>query len=280
MSVAFSNAHTQRQCTWTQFKSFLSLRVAPVQWDYNIDLSAYYIWFYDGVEIFVCTIWLGSVPDSLICGYPQAQNDADKTDWEANYKPTSNASVEPKAIDGRLSVCTTIAKRTKNFKLRTAYFYTSKAASVVSDSPLTDASYGDMTLSLTKWDTGTSSWISATDIDAERTVVDWDALYPFEILGGWADIPPSLYGGTTDAWHISGVGLPDYAFYGLAIDFVNKTNIEAITGSRVTSDGVATQYMSPTIVAGVNHHTNRVRWIIEHPAAEQKRFQVYLRTFV
>jgi len=48
-----------------------------------------------------CTIWTGAVPAGVIAGgYSQAQNDADKTDFETNFKPYANRSID--AVPSRI----------------------------------------------------------------------------------------------------------------------------------------------------------------------------------
>lgn len=280
MAVSIAPQFTQRTYRWTAWKAIELVKGGPYQ--YDDDGDTYTIWFYDGPEVHLCTIWKDSVPDSIINneGYSQAQNDSDKTDWETNYKPTANGVVEPRADDGRLTIRVTTAKKTKNFKLRAVSFYSSKANSQRSFNPIADADYGDVTLTLKKWDSGTSTWVAATDSDATKTIVDWDPTYAYEIIGGWVDLPSDLKDGTTDAWFLACVGVPDYAVYGLAVDFVSEVNLEAVTTQKVNSDGRATQYLSPTIAGGVNYHTNRLRWIVKHPAGLQKRFQIFVETFV
>lgn len=180
--------------------------------------------------------------------------------------------------DGRIEVRVTAAKKTSKFKLRFITFYTSKANSQESGNPITGQPHGDVTLTLQKW-SGTT-WVAATDADAERTVVDWDPLYSFEIIGGWADIPTALKDGTTDAWSLSCVAAPDYAIYGLAVDFVSDVNLEAVMSQRVVINGRAVQYLAATIVDGVNYYTNRLRFTTRHPAGAQLRFQIAVENFV
>jgi hypothetical protein len=87
--VAISSAHTIRSYTWTAWKTVLSGKRANYQ--YDDDGLTYTIWFYDTPDAYVCTIWKGAVPDGVISGgYSQAQNDADKADFEATYQAAAN----------------------------------------------------------------------------------------------------------------------------------------------------------------------------------------------
>lgn len=281
--VILAPQYTQRSHFWVEWKSVNALKGG--QYQHDEDDAVYTVWFYDGPEVHTCTIWKGELPDGVTqAGYTQDQNDADKSDWETNYKLASNTQLEPKAADGRLSVRVTTAKQTKSFKLRTVTFYSAATDKTHSVNPLTDADYGDVTTTLWKWDPtandGAGGWVTSAAADATKTIIDWDPTYAYEIIGGFLDIPTDLADGTSDAWYLGCVALPDYAIYGLSIDFVSEVNLEAVTTQRVVSDGRATQYLSPTIVGGVNQHTNRLRWIVKHPAGVQKRFQLYIETFV
>lgn len=88
MSVTISPALTQRQHWWTALKALAVTKSMALQFD--SDATHYDIWGYDGPEVHTCTIWKGAVPEGLSVGvggadpaYSQAQNDADKADFEA-----------------------------------------------------------------------------------------------------------------------------------------------------------------------------------------------------
>ena len=83
----------QRSGTWTWFKPLITGKSLKVQ--YEEDAGVYTIFGYDLPEVCACTIWIGTVPPSVIAGgYSQAQNDADKTDFETNFKPYANRSID------------------------------------------------------------------------------------------------------------------------------------------------------------------------------------------
>jgi hypothetical protein len=99
-SINIAPQYTQRTYTWVTWKSLNALKGGQHQYDDNGAL--YKIWFYDGPEVNICTIWKGSVPPAQIQGgYSQAQNDSDKADFEANFKPTGNMQLVPRTPDGR-----------------------------------------------------------------------------------------------------------------------------------------------------------------------------------
>lgn len=96
MAVAFSDSYTLLTYYWTEWKAANTSRSGILQYDES-DPALYTIWFYDGAEIFRCQIWRGAVPNQQIqLGYSQAQNDADKADFEANFKADGNTALTPK----------------------------------------------------------------------------------------------------------------------------------------------------------------------------------------
>lgn len=95
--------YTKKHYLWTDFKVILLSKYGALQY---YDNGAYYtVYFYDTPEAHLCTIWEGSVPQNAInSGYTQAQNDADKSDFETNYKPAANKAISPRTIDGRPTI--------------------------------------------------------------------------------------------------------------------------------------------------------------------------------
>jgi hypothetical protein len=276
--IALAQHLTQRTYSWTAWKAIQASKILLTQ--YDDDGVQYTVYGYDGPEVHLCTIWKGEVPHGIVGSYSQAQNDADKADFEANYKASANATIEPRAKDGRPTIRTSYANRTTNFKLRPITFYTSTPGSIHNVNPVTDADYGDATMALYKKVDG--AWVAATDpAEATKTVVDIEPHYNFEIIGGFVDIPSALGGGTTDAWYLSAIGVPDYGagapFYG-SVDFVPEVNLEAVRTGRVISDGRAISYLAYNYYG--YPHTNKIRFIVKHPAGEAKRFQIYLEHFV
>jgi hypothetical protein len=91
MSVQFGAA-PQRSGTWSWFKPLIAQKSLMPQ--YEEDDTAYLVYGYDLPEVCFCTIYKGAVPDGVRQSYSQAQNDADKADFEANYKPYANRSID------------------------------------------------------------------------------------------------------------------------------------------------------------------------------------------
>jgi hypothetical protein len=83
----------QRSGDWAWFKPLIASKSLKVQFEEDSDV--YLIYGYDHPEVLTCTIWKGTVPQSVIDGgYSQATNDADKSNFETNYKPYANRSID------------------------------------------------------------------------------------------------------------------------------------------------------------------------------------------
>jgi len=95
--ISIAPQFTQRFYAWTAWKNVNISKGGIVQ--YDDDGLKYTIYFYNGPEANICTIWKGTVPDGIISGgYSQAQNDSDKSDFENNYQSTANGSLSPQAV--------------------------------------------------------------------------------------------------------------------------------------------------------------------------------------
>ncbi len=94
MPILIAPQFTLRSYQWSAWKAACAAKAGVYQHSEEPDI--YTIYFYDGPEAHTCTIWKGVVPDGVVqTGYAQSQNDADKTDFETNYKPTSNKTLVP-----------------------------------------------------------------------------------------------------------------------------------------------------------------------------------------
>lgn len=89
--IRFSPSLTQIDGFWTAFKASVISRGLNSVVQYEDDGSAYTVFAVEGYLVFTCVIYKGSVPGGV---YTQEQNDADKADFEANFKPYANRSVD------------------------------------------------------------------------------------------------------------------------------------------------------------------------------------------
>jgi hypothetical protein len=95
MSTININCDIQVSCTWAELKNFVSNKFIFLQ--YTDDGIQYNLFALDDRIVYLCNIWKGTVPESVVNGgYSQAQNDADKSDFETSYLPYAN---DPISID-------------------------------------------------------------------------------------------------------------------------------------------------------------------------------------
>lgn len=280
MSVAtFGSAAVLVDCTWTELKAICATKTAPLQYT---ELAGTYVLFtVDDSIVYRCGLMTAATlgEGRFSEDYTREQNDADVADFEASYKAVANQSLRARTKDGRTVVRDSTANRTTNFKLRAITFYTCELVEGLHNvSPITGVDYGDVAMHL--YDAGgVEITTEERELEAVKTVLDFEPRYNYEIIGGFLDIPDDLRGGTTDAWFISAVGVPDYPpeYFG-SVDFISEVNIEAVTAARVQSDGRAVSYM-PYQLGGMPH-TNRLRFTIRHPVGARKRFQLFIEHFV
>lgn len=86
---------------WTALKAIVTAKVLPLQ--YVSDSALYEPFAVDDGVVYQSRIWRGTVPSGVVASYSQAQNDADKSDFEANHKPYANNPLQVGAFpDPRL----------------------------------------------------------------------------------------------------------------------------------------------------------------------------------
>lgn len=104
MGITLAPQFTQKSYSWSAWKAVLAQKGGiPQHYD---DGLVYTVYFYDGPEVHMCTIWKAAVPDTIQAYYSQSQNDLDKSDFETNYLPTSNGSLTKLSDQGTPGVAT------------------------------------------------------------------------------------------------------------------------------------------------------------------------------
>lgn len=79
---------------WSEFKN-VAIITKTLSIQYDDDDIFYNIFAFDSHLLYSCVIWKDTVPDGILAGgYSQAQNDADKADFETNYKISTNRSID------------------------------------------------------------------------------------------------------------------------------------------------------------------------------------------
>lgn len=98
--IAFGADVTVVSLRWTAFKKLVQDKRMVMQ--FADEAEAYQPFAFDAEYlVYECTIWKGAVPWAVVeTGYTQEQNDADRSEFETNYKDDCNWSVSPKGSDG------------------------------------------------------------------------------------------------------------------------------------------------------------------------------------
>lgn len=91
MALVLSPLLTHVQGRWAQVKAIVIAK--SLNFQYYDDGNMYTIYAYDFPEVYVCQLWKSSIPESLEAYYSQAQNNADKSDFENNYKSLGNGPI-------------------------------------------------------------------------------------------------------------------------------------------------------------------------------------------
>lgn len=99
--VEFATNLTRRTFSWQAWKEKLVRKGGAHQCDETSE--QYFVWFYDGHEVLVTTIWKVAVPQDIIDGgLTQEQSDEDKEDFETSFLPSANGALVPKTADGKV----------------------------------------------------------------------------------------------------------------------------------------------------------------------------------
>lgn len=99
MSISLQHVAAIIDNRWTAFKAAVAPKFLSMQYDQ--DSIGYTIFAFDGPVAYRTYIWTGTLPDSDP-SYNQAQNDADKADFETNYKDHCNGQIESNDRDSRI----------------------------------------------------------------------------------------------------------------------------------------------------------------------------------
>ena len=87
---------------WSSFKKAVQERGLQLQFKESDE--GYSVWGYDGPELLSTLLYKNPAPPGTLGNDPVAQQaiyDAERADFEANYKPYSNKAVVPRAADGK-----------------------------------------------------------------------------------------------------------------------------------------------------------------------------------
>ena len=274
MSLTLSPSLTRRDWHWTEWKAVYAVKGSPLQ--YEDDGNVYTIWTYDANEVHVCTIWKGTLLDSLATNYSQVQNDADKADFETNYKPSGNAPLYQLDTDGAQIVRIKAAKKGWSFWAVPIEFTTSLLSNNIY---CKDASGNDISgVSYKIYDSSdvqiTVPGIAGVNLGGcVKTVIDFEPAFDYEMIGGSLRINSN----PSQDVRLWIVGAPDIpAIYGGSKEFASGINLKFMApDASFDIDGRVTKY----ITYNATDHRGKPRIILKHPAGLQLNIQVIIHTY-
>ena len=250
---------------WADLKVAVAAKSLLLQ--YVEDASSYTFFAPEGSVVHTSTIWKDGAP---VTGIPEG-NAADLADFEANFKAGANKPLDLRAADGRAVTRVTVATPGRSTHLRSFNFLTANKDSLVCKSP-TNEDYTDVTMKLYDAD-GAETTNNAL---AVKTVLDFEAHYDQEMVGGGLLVDKTLLGAGTRNWWGAAIAAPDIpAQYGGSIAFVSKVDLEMIPEGHLHIDGRSTMY----IPYDSTNHSGVIRFNFWYPVGEQKAITVYLETF-
>lgn len=273
--IAMSPQFTQRNYSWTQWKTVYAAKGSPFQ--YDDDGILYSIWTYDGPDVHMCQIWKGVVPDPIANStYTQNQNDTDRTDFETSYKPTGNAPLSQLDTDGAQIVRMKAAKRGWSFwsvpievvtsTLGATLFCQDNAGIAIPwiTAKIYDGNNAEIT---------TAGLLNANLNTCIKTVVDFEPNFNFEIIGGSLRVNSNP---TQDVrlWIVAAPDIP--AIYGGSKEFASGINLKFLSADNSWEvDGRVTKSVSYDAV----NHSGKLRMIIKHPAGLQVNLMFVAQLF-
>jgi hypothetical protein len=164
------------EITWTELKVFLNTRGLFANYVEFADM--YIISGVDGYLSFYCKL------------FKTTPINADQTDFETNFKPLGNKTLQPKDVDNTSLSRTKITKTGWHFQLHGFEFHTSQLNSVFNE----DMDGNDLGFSTLKFYNSSDVELVANDqaeLDANcvKTVATWEPDQDVEVIGGVLEQP-------------------------------------------------------------------------------------------
>jgi hypothetical protein len=244
--------------TWTEMKASLTGKGLLCQYEENP--GSYYIYAADGSFLYSYTL-------------PKVDPaSADQVDFEANFKPTSNARSTQLDSDGAHMSRIKVAPSGWNFQLRGVEFDTSTLDSVY-NRDANDVALTDTTLNMYDAAGALITEQSVADTDCVKTVIDIEPPYDIYIAGGKIKFVTT----PTENVRIAVIGVPDVpAAYGGNKHFVQNINLKFIAAvDGVNADGRAAKWLQYS----ATYHTNKIRFIVHHPAGHKMSIEIILEVY-
>jgi hypothetical protein len=165
-----------------------------------------------------------------------------------------------------------ITASSNTYNQRVVVFETSKLSSIV-NKKFTGADWGDATMKFYDANDTKLTTQEAIDSSCVRTVVDWEPLFTYDLIGGRTKLlaTPEGYAKTAQIWTVAIPDLP--AEYGGSINMIDGRVLE--DGAAIVADGRGVK----TLPYDAVYHTNKMRSVITHLAGNQLRIEVVFEIY-
>ena len=270
----FPSYYTRREYLWTAWKAAKASRGFIMQ--YDEDVEKYLIYGYDGPEVHICYVYKGTLSEDLAAFYSQVQNDADKVDFETNFKPTGNQALSQIDTDNAQIVRIKAAKRGWSFwalpiELTTSTISGTTYAKDAGGTDITgiicriyDENNGEIT---------TPGLLNANLSTCVKTVLDFEPTFDYEMIGGELRInnnPAS----DIRLWIIGAPDIP--AIYGGSKEFASGVNLKFMApDASFEIDGRVTKYVTYNAIT----HQGKLRLILKHAAGMSVNIQFVIHMY-
>jgi hypothetical protein len=250
-------ASIDHDADWSEFKKWLDGTYARLRHTWTEDANTYTVIANDGIVFRLVGI--------------NKDNSQAHTDFEANYKTTAVLDAS-KALDGRTIVKTSVGIPGNLFQLRPISLQTSVPSSLHNAKP-DGTSHNDVTVK--EYDSNGDE-LTTTFTTAVKTVIDFEAVADYELLGGWLEIDDSISTAGVGIWYLSVCGAPDVPVqYGGCIPFLGEVDLALLQSKSISMDGRATSFIKYDPV----YHSGKIRFTIKHPPGAIIGFQIFLEIF-
>jgi len=239
-------------CAWACMVNFFNNN-ALASMQYFEMPNSYYIW----IEYRLQKLLIPSL----------VKNTDDCNDFEANYKHKCNLAEAPKV---RITTCK-IGR-----KLHDRYISLTTASQDTFDNTNYNyEDYGDVTYKMYKW-VNEERVLTTIDLEAEETWIEFMPSWNYEISSGSIDLPAILPGDNDNLWELHVIAAPDVAVEnGGSIELIANPRIKFKKGKTITVDSS----MHPAEMLYSIYNTNKILFILTHPAGQQAEFQINLKLY-
>lgn len=258
----------EQTLTYTELKAIILQKSLP--WQYRDMGDRLEIWAMDSGVLYKTTVYKDG---AQVGGIDVAQHAADLANFTANYAAAANARLAVQLdSDGAPMSRTKVAPSGWNFQFRGVEFATSTLGSIV-NRDANNVDLADATLKLYNAAGAVITDQAVADTDCVKATLDIEPPYDIYIAGGKLKFVQQ----PTEDVRIAVIGVPDVpAAYGGSKHFVQNVNLKFISATDgVNADGRAAKWLQYSATL----HTNKIRFVVHHPAGHKMPIAVYLEVY-